>query len=309
MKTGGNFIIFVLMVMFIGIVFLPAFQPPGLEVKFPGDGFAKGWKKKGQPREFNRNGLYGHINGGSELFLEFGFERLRLQKYHNQYSNEENDEISIEVYRMESPEAALGIYLMKCGNETPLPGIEEEVRNTGDHYQILLIKGHCFIKVNNFSGKSSRQPVMVALANQTLEQLPAVKPRNVFSLLPEENRVAGSEMLIRGLYSLQAIYTLGEGDMLLLKNKIFGVTAQYQYTSAEHDANNHTYNRLIVQYPGENDAQHAYSHVRANLDSYIEVIEDGKQHFFFKDYQGKFGKVSLKGNILDILFNSLKLKK
>ncbi|MCU0287276.1 MAG: hypothetical protein MUF15_12890, partial [Acidobacteria bacterium] len=196
------------------------------EFPLPPDNFVRGWQKKGQVQKFDRNGLYGHINGGSELFLEFGFENLRLQKYQC-----DGDEISIEVYSMDIPEAALAIYLARCGKETPVPGIS--VRNTGDYRQIIFLHQNYFSVVDNFSGKANVLPVMVQLAEETLKCLPIGKEKkdefsHLFSLLPVENKVVGSELLVRGYYSLQSIYTFGEGDILLLKNKIFGIAAEYK---------------------------------------------------------------------------------
>ncbi len=270
---------------------LPAFPSDGSPLDFPANGFVEGWQKKGPVRQFTRNGLYGHINGGSELFLEFGFEILRLQKYQNG-----SDEISVEAYRMESAEAALAIYLMKCGKETPVPGIP--ARNTGDHHQITLLKGNYFVTVNNFGGKSSLLPVLLKLANETLKNLPDRKPADLFALLPKQNRVNGSELLIRGYYSLQSIYTLGEGDVLLLKNKIFGAAAEYK-----EDGKEDTFQRIVVRYPDETYAQEAFSHLRANLDSYIQVLENHENFLSFKDYRGKYGKVSLEKDLLHIFIN------
>jgi len=275
----------------------------GMGVQFPPDGFAGGWQKKEPVREFDRNGLYGHINGGSELFLEFGFENLQVQTY---LSN--SDDIAVEVYRMDIPQSALGIYLLKCGKETPVPGVP--VRNTGDYNQIMLLHGNYFVIVNNLAGKSSLLPVMVQLAGETLKLLPGGKEKNpdfsqLFSLLPLENRVAGSELLVRGYYSLQSIYTLGEGDILLLENKIFGVTAQYK------DKNGGDYNLLVVRYPDEAYARKAFANLRANLDSYIRVLksesesesESRENSFTFKDYRDKYGRATLEKQILSIRFN------
>ncbi|MDQ1351473.1 MAG: hypothetical protein QG657_1775 [Acidobacteriota bacterium] len=267
----------------------------GMGVQFPPDGFAEGWQKKEPVQEFDRNGLYGHIDGGSELFLEFGFENLQLQTYRNA-----SDEIAIEIYRMDIPESALGIYLLKCGKETPVPGVP--VRNSGDYNQIMFLQGNYFLIVNNLVGKSSLLPVMVQLAGETLKLLPGDKEKNpdfsqLFSILPLENRVEGSELLVRGYYSLQSIYTLGEGDILLLENKIFGVAGQYK------DKNGGVYNRLVVRYPDEAYARKAFANLRANLDSYIRVVGSGKNSFTFKDYREKYGRASLEKQILSIEFN------
>ncbi len=280
-------------------IFLPIYPTTGGGVQFPPDGFAEGWRKKEPVQEFDRNGLYGHIDGGSELFLEFGFENLQLQTYRNN-----SDEIAIEVYRMDIPESALGIYLLKCGKETPISGVP--VRNTGDYNQIMLLQGNFFLIVNNFTGKSFLLPVMVQLAGETLKLLPGDKEKNpdfshLFSLLPLENRITGSELLVRGYYSLQSIYTLGEGDILLLENKIFGVAAEYR------DKTGGVYNLLVVRYPDEAYARKAFANLRANLDSYIRVQESENEsrenNFSFKDYREKYGRVSLEKQILSIEFN------
>ena len=291
--------------VFLSVFLFPYLHAgPSGEFPFPTDGFVKGWQKKGPVREFNSNGLYGHIDGGAELFLEFGFKKLSLQGYING-----SDEISIETYEMESSESALGIYLMKCGDEAPVPGDYfkpgEGVRSTGDHQQILLLRGNFYITVNNFSMKPSLLPVMAALAHKVLEKIPAATPtssNDLFSLLPRENRVDHSELLIRGMYSLQSVYTLGEGDILLLNNKIFGVTAQYK------DRENGTYNRIVVRYPDEAYARNAFSHLTSNLDSYITVLKNENDELTFKDYRGKFGRIFLKGAVLHIIFNTSDMK-
>ncbi|HPB73006.1 MAG TPA: hypothetical protein PLX71_08505, partial [Phycicoccus sp.] len=69
--------------------------------------------------------LYNYIDGGAELFLEFGFEACTVQQY-----KRGADEAVMEVYRMDDPVAARGIYLMKCGVEKPDPAFKE--RHTAD---------------------------------------------------------------------------------------------------------------------------------------------------------------------------------
>ncbi len=261
---------------------------------FPDSFYVPGWEKMGPEREFNKNGLYGHIDGGSELFLEMGFEILKLQKY----GNATKDEIAIETYRMDSAEAALGIYLINCGTETPLPGIQE--RNSGDDYQVMVQKGQYYVKVNNFSGKSSLLPVLVQLANGTLKNIPQKPVADLFALLPLDNRVKSSELLIRGPYTLQAIFILGEGDILQLHNTIFGVSAQYL------DEDKNTYTQIFVPYPDVTLARQAFDYLRQHLDSYIKVVETRDTFLSFTDFRGKKGIVEIAANIIHIKVNLTK---
>jgi hypothetical protein len=275
------------------IVFLAALPCSGEALELPGGGFSEGWEKAGAPLRFVRNDLYGHIDGGAELFLELGFEDLTLGKYSRGKS-----ELSVEAYRMDGPEAALGIYLLKCGKETPVAGVP--ARNTGDVYQIMALKGRYFVLVNNFSGEKSNETALLALAVRTLEKIPDEKPGPLLSLLPEKNRVPGSERLLRGPYSLQTLGTLGEGDVLLLKGKIFAASADYK------DGNDETYTEIRVRYPDAQYAAGAYSHLLSSLDPLLRVVEKKDNAFSFKDQAGKFGAASFEGEVLTIKLNSAK---
>ena len=88
----------------------------------PAGGFVRGWEADGPPRVFIEKDLFNHIDGGAELFLEFGFAKLRVQPYSG-----EKAELVGELYEMTGPAAALGIYLMNAGRETPWPEIPPEI--------------------------------------------------------------------------------------------------------------------------------------------------------------------------------------
>lgn len=135
------------------------------EIKLPNNNIIEGWQKSGIQQTFYKNDLYGHINGGAELYLEYGFDSLLVQDY---VSNEA--ELSLEVYCMDSPEAALGIYLMKCGQETP--SAEINTRNSTNKFQILAVKNNLYIQLNNFkSNESLKKPCRFCLIHFSLKYL------------------------------------------------------------------------------------------------------------------------------------------
>jgi hypothetical protein len=257
----------------------------------PKDNFVKGWLKSGQTLRFTKNDLYGHINGGAELFLEFGFNELLVQRY-----EKGGEEITLEIYIMDSPDAALGIYLMKCGNETPIKDIS--IRNSANRYQFVLVKGDYFILVNSFSGNETLIPVMVELTKNTLTVIPQGNPVKLLECLPEENLVAGSERIIRGPYALQPIFTFGKGDIFKLGGKIFGVVGEYNNSKGKAFCT-----RIIIPYPQKEDALSAYQNLAAKLDPYLKIINKSEKELIFKDYSTKFGKVKLNNNVIEIMIS------
>jgi len=261
------------------------------EIGLPGDNFFPGWTKSGKAAIFIRADLFNHIDGGAELFIEFGFERVAVQRYMKGL-----DGLTLEVYEMKSPESALGVYLMKCGRETPFPDVP--ARNSSEPAQFTILKGNYFILINNSGGDKNLVPSMTALARTVLEKIPVnSEPSRLFDRLPKEGRLAGSERLFCGPLALQPFYTFGEGDLFNLQGKIFGVLANYKSGPSV------VFTRLIIAYPDKKQALEAYKNLRSNLDPYLKIVAAESGAFKFIDYRKKYGVVRLKDSLLEILIN------
>ena len=272
--------------LFFVFSLLPGFQLQALD--FPGDNFYPGWQRSGACATYDPSALYNVIDGGAELFLEMGFVDLQVQKYAR-----DSSEIALETYCMENAAAALGIYLLKCSRETPLPGITD--RHSGDRFQIVLLKNNYFIQINSFSGREDLLPVMSALAKLIGAAISPGQPVRELDILPAENQVPGSGLLLRGPYSLQSVYTFGAGDILQLGGRVFAAAAVYREPSGQ------GYTMIVVPYPDETIARAAYAGLRRNLDQYLQVVGAGADFFVFKDFQNYFGRAEIRGKKIVIL--------
>ncbi len=274
--------------MLILLLATPALTLPNAAVEFPADDFVPGWKRSGPAEAYGPAALYNVIDGGAELFLEMGFVDLRIQKYRDC-----DAEIAVESYRMDGAAAALGIYLLKCGrDETPLAGIAE--RNSGDAFQVALLKNDHFVFINSFSGREELLPVMVALARFIAAAIPAGEPVCELDVLPAANQVPGSSLLLRGPYSLQAVYTLGDGDILMLEGRRFAASAVYRDEAGA----GHTL--IVAPYADAAFAARAFDNLRRSLDPYHKVLEAGGDFFVFQDFQNLFGVVEVHGQRIEI---------
>jgi hypothetical protein len=244
-----------------------------------------GWTKEGAPDIFNREDLYGYIDGGAELFLEFGFQELRLQRYARN-----GRELTLEAYRFADPVGALGIYLMRAGVESQVPGVE--ARATGDRHQYSAVKGDFYVQVNNFKGDVALEPDMVLLMNAALSGIPEAATRSA-DPLPLENRIPGSFRLLRGALALQSLYTLGEGDVLRFAGKLTGYAADY----AQADV---SYTLIVVPYPDAKGAEEAWKNLAANLDPELKPVSRADRQLVFEDFQKKYGEARVSGNEIRI---------
>jgi len=261
----------------------PAAGDAGL---LPADGFSGTWTKNGPTKVFTSEDLYGHINGGAEAFLELGFEQLTVQKY-----KAGANEMAIEIYRMRDTVAARGIYLARCGKESRDPALKE--RHTASRQQILLQRNRYYLVIYNTAGGAANAPMLVKAVQAIAPKLPADAPVPVLDVLPAAGLVPGSARIIRGPVSLQALYTLGDGDILQLGGKVTGAAGEYK------DAAGAT-TLIIVDYPTPAAVGAAFAHLKGNLDTYLKPTTATDTKLVFQDYEKKFGTVTVAGRRLQV---------
>lgn len=246
-----------------------------------------GWGLSGIDRVYRGSELYGYMNGGAELFLECGFDRLVVREYAKGEA-----ELGVELYRMTDPAAALALYLAKCGREERVEGLSE--RHAGGRFQLMFVRGAFFVNLINAGGSPGNVPVMADLARRLAAKLPKGAPVPAERILPEKERVPGSLRLLRGALSLDLFYTLGTGDVLMLKGKATGAAAVYR----EADGKNRR--RLAVVYPSAALARTALENLRAGLDETLKAEPSPTGTLTFIDSLGLRGRASVTGKRLEI---------
>ncbi len=252
----------------------------------PADGEVPGWKRSEPARVYSGAELYELIDGGAEIFFEFGFERVTRQEY-----AQGGDTIGIELYAMRDATAALGIYLSRCGEETPSPGLA--MRHTAGRHELLAVQGRYYVVLENLSGRAERAVDLVSFARVLAGRLPAAGPVEVLDLLPQAGRVPGSERLIRGPLALQAFIFLGEDDILRLGGRVTAVAAAYESPAGR-------FTRILVPYADAETARAAFAYLLAHLDPEIQPLEKTPGHLVFHDYSGTFGEAVLDGSRLEL---------
>ncbi len=245
------------------------------------------WTESKRPRRFVGPDLFNHIDGAAELFLEMGFREVIVRRYSNGEAT-----LAYDVYEMKDPTAARGIYLRFRGQGTPVAGVAG--RNFGNRYQIAAQKDRYFVQVTNASGEERCLPAMARLINQAIGDIPNDGHVTLSDLLPVEGLVPGSEVIVCGPYSLESVFTLGEGDILHLQGQRCGIAGDYQ---TEQDG---SFTRLIVAYGRAEVAQAALQHLLQGLDPQLQVLHLNEHTAVFRDLKDQFGSVAAGNDKLDI---------
>ena len=108
--------------------------------------------------------LYGYIDGGAEIYLEYGFEELTVQQL-----QQGEQELLVEIYRMKDAEAAFGIFSVshrKCSF------VENFTRYHCDSpYQLLFVKGAYFVAITNYQGIEEAREKALAVARKISDKI------------------------------------------------------------------------------------------------------------------------------------------
>ena len=256
----------------------------------PGD-VPAGWRRAGPARVFTGSGLYGHIDGGAEIFFEVGFEELTVQRYASG-----TEAVELEVYRMSDAGAALAIFLERCANRCEAPGSHANLPRyaTLGRSQAMLALGRYLTVVTAGRAGDAGAAAAREFASRVARRLPPGEEPVPGAALPP-GWVPGSLRLIRGPLGLQAIVTLGEGDVLRLGGRLTATAAEYAAASGTPA---HTV--IAVEYPGEPDAAAALAHLRGHLDPEIRVLGEARSSFAFRDYSGRLGEARADGRRLTV---------
>jgi hypothetical protein len=252
----------------------------------PADGVVGGWRRTEPVRVYTGPELYELIDGGAEVFFEQGFERVTVQQYALG-----SDEIGIELFAMRDAAAALAIYLARCGEETPVEGLE--LRHSAGRHELLAVQGRFYAVIENLSGRAERAADLLAFARALAPRLPAPEPVAALGLLPKEGRVSGSERLIRGPLALQAFIQLGEGDILQLAGGVTAAAAGYQGPVGR-------FTLVVAPYDDAEAARRVFGHLQANLDPEIRPLAITSSRLVFRDYSGTYGEAVLAGSRIEL---------
>jgi hypothetical protein len=222
---------------------------------------------------YNENSLWGYINGGADLYLEYGFVEVLVQDV-----KWENETFKIEAYRMVSPEAAFGIFSVSkysCHSNDRIAKWD-----CINPFQVQAAIGDLFLSIIAYNGteKSMELAIQIAniiigRANKVSYEFPAYVPISNSSIL-----LSGVK-LISGQLSLQNAYTSIEDVFVGISNfKVFVLPLNFSAIDL-----------IIVSFENEIDSEIALG--RFNQKNGYEIfrnLKNSEYGFLLVNTRGKY---------------------
>jgi len=271
-----------------------------LSKHLPGEDERGEWVKWGDHQEYRGEDLFLYIDGGAEIYHEYGFKQVIVQDY----KNNEGKSISLEIFLMESPESAYGMFSFKTGLEG-----KDLVLGDGaalSDYYLNFWKGNFLVTMTGFdeSEETIEGLLRIGQAVEARIKMKGEEPPLV-SALPETGLITSSIKYFQGHLGLYNSYHFFTKDVFRLKE---GVKGDYQSG----------YSIYLIKYKeGEECSKRftavkesfktspRYKNYRAVNDQLI-CVEDRKENSVYISYFDKYifmilGKISRgqEGEILE----------
>lgn len=189
-----------------------------------------GWIPDGEAQLAEGEDLFLLINGGADIYLEYGFVACLFQTYGSQ----DGRSINVEIYEMDGPEAAYGIFTFKRSGS----GTRVDVGQEGSYesYYVIFWRGRYIITVialGEWDG-SRADVLQIAGAFDARIDVEAERPP-IASFLPMENLQPNGITYLKGNLALFNQYLFDREDIFGLKEGVVGEYEEYTVFIFQYD--------------------------------------------------------------------------
>jgi len=258
----------------------------GLLKILPAEGGVAGWRMKGDSQVFAGQDLFTYIDGGADIYLEYGFRTVLVQDYQGPAGKT----ISAEIFEMANSDAAFGMYAFKKGSKGREVGGEGRGQ-MGDYY-LNIWKGRFLITLTGFDSDSETLIGLEALARAAEARTGGSgdKPR-FLNTLPAKYVIKPSLRYFRGPLGLNSVLPALSRDAPGFEE---GAAADYDTGMS----------LIVLRYPGRGACRAAFERLRAALSDparFYEFQDAGEDLAAASDAKGKTIYATPRGDLLWIV--------
>ena len=299
-QTGYKCMFILLITTFLNIIASPSLYgtsgiPKSLELLLPSNFEISPWEKKGPARIYEKEQLYEYIDGGAVLFFEYGFKRIITQEY-----SDGEELLTVDIYEMNDPEAAFGIYSLQRDYKMPALNVGNE--GTQYDYHVTFWQScYYIVTIGRKAGKRTKM-VLSQLAENISKRIGNTSEGpKMLTHLPVNGLVPRSKVYVKGPLGLNSHFYLTHENVLEIDGiRTEGVLGAYQ-------SNGEEARLLIIRYANSQKAEEK-KQLLLNIFSskHKRQIFDGIP--IFKSNKGRYYSVKATNHFLYVIFEASSLK-
>ncbi len=221
------------------------------------------------PQKYVGEDLYLYINGGAVIYYEYGFRQVVTQEYRANSGKV----INLEIFEMENPASAFGIYTFKTGDD----GKEIPVGSEAllEDYYLNFWKGNFVVTLTAVDSEKETIDLLMRIADivDTKIKSEAEKPK-ILDLLLKENLKMSSIKYLEGNLALSNNYEFDSENIFGLKEGIIGEYGDFKV--------------FIFRYNNEDESIRWFGNARNHL-------KDSSRFDYFTGYAEDFSLIDREG--------------
>ncbi|MDD8016571.1 MAG: hypothetical protein PHX45_12890 [Acidobacteriota bacterium] len=186
----------------------------------PGKADLSGWSPAGEPEVYRGEDLFRYMNGGAEVYSEYGFREVAVQEY----ENPSGKRIALEIFEMSSPESAFGMYSFKTTGEGRAVdlGCDSEIED----YYLNFWKGRFLVTLAGFDDEEATRGGLAVIGGAVHSKIREDCGRpSLINLFPVEGVKRTGIKYFRGALGVKSIYAFFPDAVLKMKE---GLKADYE---------------------------------------------------------------------------------
>ncbi len=181
----------------------------------PGRADLRGWIPKDKPQIYKGDDLFLYIDGGAEIFHEYGFRQVITQDY----ANPAGKTVTLDIFEMAAPECAYGMYTFKIGAKGKSLPIGQDA--SLEDYYLNFWKGRCLVTITGPDGSPESLSGVERIGRAVEAKIGLAGPRPALpGVLPKAWAEAGRTVYVRGILGLQNIFAFFARDVFLFKEGV-----------------------------------------------------------------------------------------
>ena len=205
----------------------------------------EGWQILQEDQHYDKESLYEYIDGGAELYLSYGFQKL----FSRTYSKSDQPEIIVDIFDMKTSYNAFGVFAFSREKE-------DSVFGQGSQYVpglLLFWKDQYYISILFSPETEESHHAAFIIARHIESSIDEEGPLpEVLNLLPQPLLIKASRRYFRHYIWINSYLFISNENILNINDSTEAVMAKYNYGDEK-------LLLLIIKYPNKSQCESARS--------------------------------------------------
>lgn len=254
-----------IMLIFAGLCLLgqiAAAQQPagGLSDYLPGDNEVAGLQLDGPPNTYTGDELFQMINGGADIYHEYGFRQVLEASY----TDGNRLRVRLEIYKMASPASAYGMYTFKTSGQGQELSIGQEALL--QDYYLNFWKGNMLVTMIGMDSEEETVKSVIDLARAVDRRITRAGERpELVDLLLSQPAAISQAKYVRGPLGVMSSYIFDTKNIFQVREGVIGTLGECR--------------AFVFQYPDSGQSMAVYKSAANILKSSTRFSnQDIKEH-------------------------------